>query len=240
MGDTAVSKGPKPLGPKPLLLVVEDNLDLVSNLFAYLEARNYSLDAAQDGVSGLHRALETEYDAIILDWMLPRMDGPELLQRLRDKGYGGPVLMLTARDELPDKIAGFKAGADDYLTKPFAFAELEVRLEALIARSRGRARTLTVADLVFDLSTHEVTRSGAPLKLHMACRKLLEVLMRESPAVVSREKLERVLWGENPPDKDRLRSHIYELRKRVDVPGAVKLIQTLPKIGYRIAAGETS
>lgn len=217
------------------MLVVEDNLDLVSNLFIYLEARHHSLDAARDGVSGLHRALEGGYDAIILDWMLPRMEGPELLRQLRDKGHSTPVLMLTARDELPDKIVGFKSGADDYLTKPFAFAELEVRLDALIARSKGRRRTLRVADLVFDLGVQQITRNGEPLRLHAACRRLLEVLMQESPAVVRRERLERTLWGEDPPDNDILRSHVYELRKRVDGPYPVKLIQTLPKLGYRLA-----
>lgn len=221
--------------PQARVLVVEDNLDLVSNLFTYLEARHFSLDAAQDGVSGLSRALESSYDAIILDWMLPRMDGPELLQRLRGKGLATPVLMLTARAELPDKIAGFKLGADDYLTKPFEFAELEVRLEALIARGRGRHRILQVADLIFDLSTRQITRAGAPLRINAACRKLLEILMRESPAVVPRERLERVLWGEDPPDHDMLRSHIYDLRKRVDSPYDAKLIQTLPKLGYCLA-----
>lgn len=217
------------------VLVVEDNLELVSNLFAFLESRHYRLDAAQDGVSGLHRALQTQYDVIILDWMLPRMDGPEMLRRLRDKGSASPVLMLTARDDLPDKIAGFKAGADDYLTKPFALAELEVRMEALIARSRGRSRVLQIADLRFDLSTQLITRAGDVLQLHASCRKLLEVLMRESPAVVPRERLESVLWGDDLPDSDMLRSHIYDLRKRVDSPYTIKLIQTLPKLGYRLA-----
>lgn len=223
-------------GPPFRVLVVEDNRDLVSNLFSYLEARHFSLDAAQDGVSGLHRALEGVYDAIILDWMLPRMDGPELVRQLRDKGLGTPVLMLTARDELPSKIIGFKSGADDYLTKPFELAELEVRLEALIARGRGRHRVLRVGDLTFDLSTHEIARAGTPLRMHAACRKLLEVLMRESPAMVRRERLERVLWGDDPPDHDMLRSHIYELRKSVDAPFETKLIQTLPKVGYCIVA----
>jgi DNA-binding response OmpR family regulator len=225
---------PKRAGP--LVLVIEDNLDLVSNLFTFFEARNYCLDAAQDGVSGLRRALESEYDVIILDWMLPRMDGPDVLRSLRDKGCATPILMLTARDELPDKIAGFKSGADDYLTKPFAFAELEVRLEALIARSKGRHRILQVADLTFDLATQQIKRNGVSMRLHAACRKLLEILMRESPAVVTRERLERVLWGDDPPDNDMLRSHIYELRKRIDGPYAAKLIQTIPKLGYCIAS----
>jgi DNA-binding response OmpR family regulator len=220
------------------LLVIEDNRNLVANLFAYFEARGHVLDAAPDGITGLHLALTQPYDAVILDWMLPRMDGPDVLRRLReDGGSDVPVIMLTARDELPDKIAGFRAGADDYLTKPFELPELEVRLEALQARREGRARrtVLEVEDLRLDLSTLEATRAGVPLHLFPAGRRLLEVLMRASPAVVAREQLEAALWGDEPPDGDMLRSHVYELRRAVDGPFAVKLIQTLPKVGYRLA-----
>lgn len=220
------------------VLVVEDNPSLVSNLFAYLEPRRYRLDAAQDGHSGLQLASTVDYDAIVLDWMLPRLDGPEVIRRLRHDGCATPILMLTARDDLPDKIAGFRAGADDYLTKPFALAELEVRLEALISRSRGRARLLEVGDLRFDVATRIVTRDGESLQLHSGGKKLLEELMRQSPAVVARERLEFVLWGDDPPESDMLRSHIYELRKRVDGARESKLIHTVPKVGYRIAAEE--
>ena len=220
------------------LLVIEDNRNLVANLFAYFEARGHVLDAAPDGITGLHLALTQPYDALILDWMLPRMDGPEVLRKLRDDGNSDvPVIMLTARDELPDKIAGFRAGADDYLAKPFDLQELEVRLEALQARMQGRMRRqlLEVDDLRLDLSTLEATRAGRPVHLFPAGRKLLEMLMRASPAVVTREQLESALWGDNPPDGDMLRSHIYELRREVDGPSKVKLIQTLPRVGYRLA-----
>lgn len=219
------------------LLVIEDNRNLVANIFEYFEARGHALDAAPDGPNGLHLAGTQAYDAIVLDWMLPRLDGPEVLRRLRDAGSDVPVLMLTARDELPDKIAGFRAGADDYLTKPFALPELEVRLEALVNRAtgHGRRRVLEVADLKLDLATLEATRGGRVLHLYPACRKLLEVLMRASPAAVTRERLEHALWGEEPPDGDMLRSHIYELRRSVDGPFPVKLIHTLPRVGYRMA-----
>lgn len=218
------------------ILVVEDNRSLVANLFEYFEARGHVLDAAPDGRTGLHLALNHPYDAVVLDWMLPRMEGHEVVRALREAGRDTPVLMLTARDELPDKIAGFRAGADDYLTKPFALPELEVRLEALQARAtgRGRTRVLEVADLRYDLTTLEVTRGGRPLHLYPACRKLLEVLMQASPAAVTRERLEQALWGESPPDNDMLRSHIYELRRSVDGAAAVKLIHTLPRVGYRL------
>ncbi len=224
------------------LLIVEDNRNLVANLFDYFEARGYTLDAAPDGATGLHLAVTQHYDAIVLDWMLPRLDGREVLRGLRDASLDVPVLMLTARDELPDKIAGFRAGADDYLTKPFALPELEVRLEALIARAagRGRSRLLQVADLKLDLTTLEVSRAGRVLHLYPACRKLLEVLMQASPAAVTRERLEHALWGDSPPDGDMLRSHIYELRRSVDGPFASKLIQTLPRVGYRLADTTTA
>ena len=221
------------------LLVVEDNRNLTANLFDYFEARGHVLDAAPDGVTGLHLASTQAYDAVVLDWMLPRMDGPELLRRLRNEhGSDVPVIMLTARDELPDKIQGFRAGADDYLTKPFDLPELEVRLEALVSRRQGRGRrhVLEVADLRLDLDTLEATRGGRALHLYPACRKLLEVLMQASPAAVTRQRLEQALWGDDPPDGDMLRSHIYELRRSVDGPFPSKLIQTLPRTGYRIAA----
>lgn len=220
------------------LLIIEDNHSLVANLFEYFEGRGHALDAAPDGITGLHLAVTHEYDAIVLDWMLPRMDGPTLLQKLRlDAGMHVPVIMLTARDELPDKLIGFRAGADDYLTKPFELPELEVRLEALLARAQGLpriTRTLRVDDLSLDLSTLEVSRAGMPIKLYPACRKVLEMLMRASPAVVSRERLQDALWGDSTPDADLLRSHVYELRRAVDGPFERKLIQTVPRVGYRI------
>lgn len=220
------------------LLVIEDNRNLVANLFDYFEARGHTLDAAPDGVTGLHLAATQAYDAVVLDWMLPRLEGPEVLRRLReDHAADVPVIMLTARDELPDKISGFRAGADDYLTKPFALPELEVRLEALLARVQGRQRRklLQVHDLTLDLATLEVMRAGQPLHLYPACRKLLETLMQASPAAVTRQQLEHALWGDDPPDGDMLRSHIYELRRSVDGPFPVKLIHTLPRTGYRLA-----
>ena len=224
------------------LLVIEDNRQLVANLFDYFESRGHVLDVAPDGVTGLHLAVSQPYDALILDWMLPRMEGPEVLRRLRaDHGSEVPVIMLTARDELPDKIAGFRAGADDYLTKPFALPELEVRLEALMVRANGRnpRKVLEVADLKLDLATLEAQRDGKPLHLYPACRKLLEVLMRASPGAVTRQQLEFALWGDELPDGDLLRSHVYELRRSVDGPFQQKLIHTLPRVGYRLGVAAT-
>jgi DNA-binding response OmpR family regulator len=222
------------------LLIVEDNPQLVANVFEYFEARGHVMDAAPDGLTGLHLAAHNDYDAIILDWMLPRIDGPTLAQRLRlDVGKRTPIIMLTARDELSDKLSGFRAGADDYLTKPFALPELEVRLQALVARSQGSAqqqRVLQIEDLSMNLDTLEVLRAGTSIKLYPACRKLLECLMRAAPAVVPRDRLEQAVWGDSPPDSDMLRTHLYELRRAVDAASARKLIHTVPRIGYRIGA----
>lgn len=224
------------------VLVVEDNHNLVANLFDYFEKRGHVVDAAPDGPTGLHLALNQMFDAVILDWGLPRMDGRQVLQRLREAGSNVPVLMLTARDELPDKIAGFRAGADDYVTKPFDLQELEVRIEALVGRAQGLRyqRVLSIQDLSLDLSTLQVTRGGQVLHLYPACRRLLEVLMRASPATVPRERLEHALWGDEGPDGNLLRSHIYELRRSVDGPFSLKLLHTVPRVGYRLSAPDTT
>lgn len=228
-----------PTLPRVRILVVEDQPPLVASLFAYFEPRGCVLDAAPDGVTGLGLAVSRAYDVMLLDWMLPRLDGPGVLRRLRASDARElPVIMLTARGEVPDKVAGFRAGADDYLAKPFALAELEVRIEAVVARTRGAHRqdALVVGDLRYDLRTLDVVRAGRTLRLFPAGRRLLEVLMRASPAVVPRAELEYALWADDPPDGNALRSHVHELRREVDPPGAAPLIHTLPRVGYRIAA----
>lgn len=221
------------------ILVVEDHAPMVASLFAWFEARGHVLDAAPDGITGLHLAVTQPYDVVLLDWMLPRLDGPGVLARLREAGIDVPVLLLTARGELPDKITGFRAGADDYLTKPYALAELEVRIDAVLARTRGgtQRRVLEVADLRLDLGAMQATRGGRVLQLYPAGRKLLEALMRASPDVVPRARLEQVLWGDDPPDGDMLRSHMHELRRGVDAGFPTRLIHTVPRTGYRLAAG---
>lgn len=218
------------------LLIVEDNHSLVVNLFEYFEARGHVLDAAPDGVTGLHLALSNDYDAIVLDWVLPRLDGVEMVRQLRDSGATPtPVIMLTARDDLSDKLAGFRAGADDYLTKPFAIPELEIRLETLVNRNNvARSRVMEVEDLRLDLGTLKASRADVSIRLYPACRKLLEALMRASPAVVSKQRLEHVLWGDSLPEADLLRSHLYELRRAVDGPFEHKLIHTVAREGYWI------
>ena len=217
------------------LLIVEDNRDLVRSLFDYLEPCGYVMDTAPDGRTGLSLARDGHYDLLVLDWNLPRMDGLSVLQALRESGSAIPVLLLTARDDVDDKVTVFRAGAQDYLTKPFALPELEVRIESLLSRVSGNAnQPLKVADLEYDTQQQRISRSGQLLHVYPACRKMLEVLMRASPAAVSRDELERAVWGEDPPDADRLRSHMYDLRKAIDANYEIKLLHTLPRIGYRL------
>lgn len=223
------------------ILVVEDHPDLAANVGDFLGACGHTVDFAADGPSGLRLALGQEFDAIILDRMLPGLDGVSVCRRLRATNAGTtPVLMLTALDAVSDRVDGLRAGADDYLVKPFAMSELLARLEALHRRASAPTldRRLSVADLVFDLDTLEVRRSGDLLTLTPAARKLLELLMRETHRVVSRDELEQRLWGDAPPEADVLRAHMYALRAAVDRPYEQKLLHTVHGTGYRLAAIE--
>lgn len=222
------------------ILVVEDNRDILANLADYLALKGYEVDCAQDGLSGLHLAATNHYDLIVLDVMLPGMDGYALCQRLREgERRDTPVIMLTARDALDDRLQGFRTGADDYVTKPFALPELAARIEAVLKRTRaGGRRRLQVADLAYDLDTLEVTRAGQPLKIGPIGLKLLAVLMQKSPAVATREALEAALWGDAPPDSDSLRSHIHSLRQQIDKPFPKALLHTVHGVGFRLAEQE--
>jgi DNA-binding response OmpR family regulator len=224
------------------ILVIEDNSALVANVFEYFEARGHVMDAAPDGRTGLRLATANDYDAIVLDLSLPGLDGLDICRRLRAEAHSDvPVIALTARDALPDKLAGFEAGADDYLTKPFALAELEARLSALSRRVRravAPAAPLQVADLHYDPRTRRATRGGQVLTINPTGRRILEILMRASPGVVTRERLEHELWGDMPPGEDTLRAHVYALRKAIDRPFDVPLLHTLPRTGYRLAESD--
>jgi DNA-binding response OmpR family regulator len=219
------------------ILIVEDNPDILANVFDYLQLKGYTVDCAHDGLGGLHLAVTQAYDLIVLDVMLPGIDGFQICTRLReDARLDIPVIMLTARDTLDDRIHGFNTGADDYLVKPFALSELHARIQAVLRRARGeRGHGLRVGDLSFDVETLEVRRAGRTLRPHPFGLKLLEILMRKSPAVVRREDLERELWGEDCPDSDSLRSHIHQLRQVVDKPFDSPLLHTVHGIGYRLA-----
>jgi len=220
------------------ILVIEDNPDLVANLYDFLELRGYVVDAAYDARSGLRFARDNDYDTIILDLMLPDMDGLEVCNRLRDSGRNTPVLMLTARDTLDDKLEGFASGADDYLVKPFAMQELDVRLKALVRRARGEQsrEQLRVTDLIFDPATLHVERGGKTISLPPIPLKILALLIRQSPRVVPRREIERRIWGNIRPESDALRAHMSVLRTAIDRPFDKHLLRTVHGIGYQLAA----
>ncbi|MCY1295829.1 Transcriptional activator protein CzcR [compost metagenome] len=219
------------------ILLVEDNRDILANMADYLGLKGYTVDCAQDGLSGLHLAATEHYDLIVLDVMLPALDGFTLCRRLREEARRDtPVIMLTARDQLDDRLEGFRSGADDYLLKPFALSELAARIEAVLRRTQGGGkRELQVADLGYNLDTLEVTRAGKPLKLNPIALKLLAVLMQKSPHVVRRDVLEEAVWGDDCPDSDSLRSHVHQLRQVIDKPFDRPLLHTVHGVGYRLA-----
>ena len=222
-------------GPLGTILLVEDHPDLAETVGDYLEAKGYSVDFAADGLLAMHLAVTEPFDAIVLDIMLPGLDGLEVCRRLRnDAQLTTPILMLTARDQLDDKLQGFDVGADDYLVKPFEMPELVARIDALIRRNRGLASSYAVGDLTMDLDTMEVHRAGQEIKLSRTLFEILRILLRESPKVVPRDAIEQELWGDDLPDSDTLRSHLYNLRRAIDRPFDNSLIETLAGRGYRI------
>jgi DNA-binding response OmpR family regulator len=220
------------------ILIVEDNAPLAANIYDYLEACGHKPDAAPNGKSGLGMVQVHHYDAIVLDWMMPRMDGLAMLTQLRGELSSRiPVIMLTAKDQLGSKLQGFEAGADDFLVKPIALPELEMRLRVLVTRSHAAqapGQVLEVSDLRFNLQSLVVTRGDRELSLSPIRRQILEVLMRRSPHIVSREHLESHIWGDRAPDKDILRSHMHLLRKEIDGEGGRKILHTVFGQGYSI------
>ena len=219
------------------VLVIEDNPDIVANLHGFLEPLGHQLDSARTGNAGLGFLRDHAYDVIVLDLMLPGMDGLEVCRQLRTAlRVKTPVLMLTARDTVPDKVAGFEAGADDYLVKPFSLAELLVRLKALARRgpSLGEDSVLRFADVELDPGTRVARRAGRPLRLTPTGYRLLLALLRVAPEVVSREQLEREVWRDDPPDSDALRTHIHALRQVLDKPFGTSMLRTIPGVGFRL------
>ena len=222
---------------RPLrILIVEDNVDIAENIGEYLEQQGHIVDFAMDGIGGLHLALTQDFDVIVLDIMLPRMDGLTFCRKLRKEAKNKtPVLMLTARDTLSDKLEGFDAGADDYLIKPFALAELAARIGVLARRRDQNADArLCVADLEVDVGKMQVQRAGRNIELNRVCLKILIMLMQAHPNIVTRKTLELALWGDEPPGSDALRSHIYALRSAIDRPFKHSLLETVHGVGYRL------
>ena len=218
------------------ILIIEDNHALCSNMASLFEAHGHRADFAADGRSGLRLALDLRPDVVVLDLSLPGMDGVRVCEQLRAQADRHvPVLMLTARDALDDKLRGFAAGADDYLTKPFAEAELLARCQALSLRHRvGTHHVLCIGSLRIDRSSAEVTREGQPLTLHRTSYRVLLALAEAWPRTLTRSELVGILWGDDPPESDPLRSHLYLLRQALDRPFATPMLETVHGVGFRL------
>lgn len=223
------------------VLIIEDDSDIATNLYDYLESENYEVDTASNGVMGLHLAVTQHWDAILLDLSLPGMDGLTICSKLRKEAHRDtPILMLTAKDTLDNKLQGFMHGADDYLVKPFSLKEVGARLQALLKRYKGQVTQaiLCCADVHFDLATLNVDRAGRPIKLPPKCLHLLRILMQSPNRVFNRAELEMEIWGEPLRDSDTLRSHVYTLRRALSTNDEDNLIETVHGIGYRLAIND--
>ena len=217
------------------VLVVDDESDILSTIIDQLTINSMVADCAQSGKQAITLVSQNHYDVIVLDVMMPGIDGLETCRQLRANGCTTPIIFLTARDTVPDKIVGFKAGADDYLVKPFAMDELLCRVQALGNRvSRQALSHLSYADLHIDLESYQVKRENTSLQLNQIQYKLLRCLMTQAPKVVTREQLELAVWQGEPPDSDVLRSHLYQLRQIIDKPFAFHMLQTVRGQGYRL------
>jgi DNA-binding response OmpR family regulator len=221
------------------VLIVEDERAMAEVLKEGLEEENYFVSLAFDGVMGLEVARSCEFDVIILDVMLPKLDGFEVARRLRDKGNRTPILMLTARDTVPDVVKGLDLGADDYLTKPFSFAVLLARLRAASRRKYAQPTSLLrVADLVLNRATREVFRGRREINLTVTEFRLLEFLMRRPGVVVSRNAIVDAVWGfEDEVNENTVDAFIRLVRRKVDDPHAEKLIKTVRGVGYTLRTG---
>jgi two-component system copper resistance phosphate regulon response regulator CusR len=224
------------------VLVVEDEQKVADALREGLAEEKYDVVVERTGEGAFFRINTETFDIILLDLGLPGRDGLEILKALRQRGLKTPVLVLTARDSLQDRVAGLDSGADDYLIKPFAFAELLARTRALVRRGRvSEAPRLAVADLEMDLVTRKVTRAGAPVELTVREFELLEYLMRYHGQVVSRETLARDVWKETArttPLDNVIDVHIARLRRKVDADERAKLIHTIRGVGFMLREGE--
>jgi DNA-binding response OmpR family regulator len=224
------------------MLVVEDEQKVANALREGLEGEKYEVVVERTGEDAFFRMTTEAFDLILLDLGLPGRDGLQILTTLRSKGIKTPVLVLTARDTLQDRVAGLDSGADDYLVKPFAFAELLARIRALMRRGRSaESPRLAVGDLTMDLITRKVTRSGQPVDLTVREFELLEYLMRYEGQVVSRETLARDVWKETArttPLDNVIDVHIARLRRKVDVDRPLKLIHTVRGVGFMLREGE--
>ena len=223
---------------KHFILMVEDHYELASTVCEFLEEHGFIVDHARNLDAARHLLKQRPYHVLLLDINLPDGSGYDLCEWIRhQESMDIPVLMLTARDTLDDKLKGFRSGTDDYLVKPFDFNELVMRIKALIKRSLGEVshRQLTISDLILDPARQYVSRAGQTIELPPIQFKLLKLLMRNAPNILTKQEIMMELWGDEEPESDALRSHIYNLRKMIDKPFEQKLIQTVSGVGLKIS-----
>lgn len=216
------------------LLFIEDNEDILLNLFAWFEDKGFTCDCARNGTAGLELAESGQFDCLILDIMLPGLDGIEVCRRLRKGGAQTPIIMLTAMDAVDDRVIGLESGADDYLVKPFSLKELEARIRALLRRGSHESAELKCGNLTLDKTLRRVAIGDDELHPTPTGFRILAALIAAAPAPVTKESLEAMIWGDSPPDGSALRNHIHELRKMLDRPSNTAIIETVPRIGWRL------
>ncbi len=220
------------------ILLVEDEPRMANVIAKGLREQSYAVDVAPDGAAGLYQASINDYDVIILDVLLPERDGYEVCRALRARGDSTPVLMLTARAAVDDRLTGFDAGADDYLTKPFSFRELTARIRALLRRdSQLRPDVLEIEDLVVDVASHRVSRANVEVQLTAKEYALLEYLARHAGEVLTRSDIAEHVWDEHyDPVSNVVDVCVQRLRRKIDPPGHESLIRTRRGEGYQLAA----
>ncbi len=226
------------MGEAMRVLVIEDDEVIRTHLWRSLLREGFSVHYAADGEAGLQLARENEVDVIVLDVMMPKMDGWQVCEALRKSKINTPVLFLTAKDEVSDRVKGLELGGDDYLIKPFAFEELLARLRALVRRNKvNLSGRIEIADLVIDTDTQSVSRSGAPIFLTPREYSLLEALARNEGRVLTRDVILERVWDNEESLPNTVNFHVTSLRKKIDHNHDVKLIQTVHGFGYSLRAG---
>ncbi len=217
------------------ILLVEDDQQITSYLKKGLEEEHFSVEVAYDGQEGLSCVREKSYDVIILDWMLPKLSGLDICTIARNNNINTPILILSAKSDIEDKVEGLNCGADDYLSKPFAFDELVARINALLRRKKiQKDTTLEVGDLIFNISTRETKRDNEIIPLTVKEYELLELLMKNRGHIVSAKKIVAYLWGDEVISSNIITVLIHHLRSKIDDNHSLKLIKTIRKLGYKI------
>lgn len=222
------------------VLLVEDDIDLAATIVDYLDIESITCDHASNGLMGLELIQRNHYQMVMLDINMPKMDGLTLCNTVRERGLDIPILMLTARDSLENKLQGFEAGSDDYLVKPFAMKELVARVQVLSKRRSGEVKRLVLGDLILDLNQRIAQSQQRTLKLSPIAFKLLEVLVRASPHPVSRQHIMQAVWGDEQPDSNSLKVHIHHVRKQLNASKHSPLLKldTISGIGFAIKAAD--